>query len=51
MRVIFLNSWFALAGTPFFEFIREESENTEIFCLTEISPDIFKKLTLLLKNF
>lgn len=51
MRIIFLNSWFAKAGDKFFEFIREESSTTDIFCLMEIDPDLYVKLKDILTGF
>lgn len=51
MRIIFLNSWFGEAGQPYFDFMRTQSKTTDVFCLMEISPDLFEKLKLILKNY
>lgn len=51
MRVIFLNSWYAKAGQPFYDFISAESSKTDIFCLSEIYPDLFSKIGVILADF
>ncbi len=51
MRIIFLNSWYGTAGKPYFDFIKKESSKTDIFCFMEVSPDLYSKLLLLLKDF
>jgi len=43
VRIIFLNSWFAKTGQKYFNFIENESSKTDIFCLTEVQPDLFLK--------
>jgi endonuclease/exonuclease/phosphatase family metal-dependent hydrolase len=45
MRIIFLNSWFGEAGEAFFDFVKEESPKTDIFCFMEFSPDLFTKVS------
>lgn len=51
MRIIFLNSWYAKAGSSFYDFISEKSTNTDIFALSEVNPEMFLKLEKLLKDF
>jgi len=51
MRVIFLNSWFGTVGKPFFDFIKSESSKTDIFCLMEVSPNLYNNLSTILKGF
>ena len=51
MRIIFLNCWYAKAGEAFFDFVKENSLNTDIFCFTEIYPGLFSKLKKMLPNF
>jgi endonuclease/exonuclease/phosphatase (EEP) superfamily protein YafD len=51
MRIIFLNSWFGEAGKPYFDFMRIQSKTTDVFCLMEISFELFEKLKLILKNY
>lgn len=50
MRIIFLNTWYAQVGEPFWGFIQEHSPNTDIFCLQEVTPLTFQRLQALLKN-
>jgi hypothetical protein len=50
MRVIFLNSWYGKVGDKYFEFIENQASKTEIFCLQEITPDLFPKLEKLLPD-
>jgi hypothetical protein len=51
MRIIFLNSWFGKVGKPFFDFIKNESPKTDIFCFMEITPDLHNQLSMILKDF
>jgi len=51
MRIIFLNSWFGQIGNAYFDFIKEESSKTDIFCFMEVSPELYSKLSSTLKNF
>lgn len=50
MKIIFLNCWYGKAGKPFFEFIENEKNTTDIFCFSEIQPNLYTKLSHLLKN-
>jgi len=51
MKIIFLNAWFGEAGKPFFDFIKEESSKTDVYCFSEIKPQLHLKLEEILKNF
>jgi len=51
MKIIFLNCWYAKAGKPFFDFIEKYSETADIISLFEVQPDLFKELSLELKDF
>ena len=51
MRVVFLNSWYAKAGNPFYDFIFQNSPETDIFCLSEVHPELFSKLKTILTGF
>jgi hypothetical protein len=51
MRIIFLNSWFGQVGKAYFDFIKEESLKTDIFCFMEVSPELYSKLSSILKDF
>jgi len=46
-----LNSWFGRVGKPYFDFIKNESSKTDIFCFMEVSPDLYSKLSAILKGF
>jgi hypothetical protein len=48
MRIIFLNSWFGKAGKPFFDFIKDESSKTDIFCFMEFTPELFTEVSEIL---
>jgi hypothetical protein len=50
MRAIFLNSWFGKVGKPFFDFIKNESSKTDIFCFMEFTPELFAKTSKILIN-
>jgi endonuclease/exonuclease/phosphatase (EEP) superfamily protein YafD len=51
MRIIFLNSWFGKVGKPYFDFIKKESLKTDIFCLLEVTPELYLKLKPILSGF
>lgn len=51
MRIIFLNSWFAKTGKPFFDFINNESSKTDVFCFMEFSPELFETVSTKLIDF
>jgi endonuclease/exonuclease/phosphatase family metal-dependent hydrolase len=51
MKIIFLNSWYAQTGEPYYKFIKENSQKTDIFCLTEVHPEMFARLQKLLPKF
>lgn len=51
MRIIFLNSWFGKVGKPFFDFIKKESINADIFCFIEFSPELFAEISDRLKDY
>lgn len=51
LRIIFLNTWFGKAGKPFFDFIKEKSAGTDIFCFMEVSPKLYSNLRDILKGF
>ena len=51
MRAIFLNSWYAKAGRSFYDFIVENSKDTDIFGLSEINPKLFSGLRRILPEF
>jgi len=51
MRIVFLNSWYAKAGKAFYDFIGKNSTETDIFCLSEIYPELFSKLEGILPDF
>ncbi len=51
MRIIFLNSWYAKAGKAFYDFIDKNSSDVDVFCLTEIYPELFSELESKLPNF
>jgi len=50
MKIIFLNSWFGRVGRAYLDFINKESKDTDIFCLTEVTPKLFIDLKSILKN-
>lgn len=50
MKVIFLNAWYAKTGKVFFDFVKENSLNTDIFSFQEVDPKLFSKLQELLPN-
>lgn len=51
MKGIFLNSWQAKTGDKFFEFIKNESPSTDIFCLMETSPPLHAKIVKILEGY
>jgi len=51
MKVIFLNCWFAQVGQPFFDFIKQNVAGADIFCLSEVHPELFSQLQKKLPNF
>ncbi len=51
MRIIFLNSWYAKAGQSFYDFISQNSLEADIFCLSEVSPELFSRLKSSLHDF
>jgi endonuclease/exonuclease/phosphatase family metal-dependent hydrolase len=51
MRMIFLNSWFAKTGEPYFDFIKSEAPKTDIFCFMEYSPELFDQVSKILTDF
>lgn len=51
MKIIFLNIWFGQGGEPFFNFIKQKSSETDIFCFMEVTPNLYKKLSEDLKDF
>jgi len=51
MRIIFLNSWFGKVGKPFFDFLKSESTETDIFCFMEVSPELFAEISNRLKDY
>lgn len=50
MKVIFLNCWYAKAGKAFFDFVKTNSLNIDIFCFQEVDSKLFKKLSNLLSS-
>lgn len=50
MRAIFLNCWYAKTGRVFFDFVKENSLNTDIFCFQEVDPKLFSNLQELQPN-
>ena len=51
MRIIFLNSYYATVGKLFYEFIEKNSSSADIFCLTEVYPEMFSRLEEMLPVF
>jgi len=51
MRIIFLNCWYAKTKKVFFDFVKENSLSTDIFCFQEVSPKLFEKLRRLLPKY
>jgi len=51
MHSIFLNTWYAKCGDRFYDFVVQSSSNTDIFCFTEVDPDLFSKLEAKLPGF
>jgi endonuclease/exonuclease/phosphatase (EEP) superfamily protein YafD len=51
LRAIFLNSWFGMAGKPFFDFVKSESTNADIFCFMEFTPEFFDKVSEILPGY
>lgn len=50
MKIIFLNCWNAKTGEVFFNFVKENSLRTDIFCFQEVDPKLFSNLQELLPN-
>jgi hypothetical protein len=48
MREIFLNSWFGKLEKPFFDFLKNESPKTDIFCFMEFTPELFTEVSKIL---
>lgn len=44
MRIILLNCWYAKTGKVFFDFVKENSLDTDIYCFQEVNPELFSKL-------
>jgi len=51
MRVMFLNCWYGKVEDKFFDFIEGSSEETDVFCFTEVDPVLSSKLEKLLPGF
>jgi hypothetical protein len=51
MRIIFLNSWYARTGQEYFDFIDKNTAETDTFSLFEVDSNLFKHLSLILKDF
>lgn len=51
MKILFLNTWFGQVGEPFFNFIKQKSSETDIFCFMEVTPKLYQKLLGDLKVF
>lgn len=51
MKIMFLNCWYAKAGKDFFDYINLESKSVDIFCLSEVQPDLFQLLQNKLHDF
>jgi hypothetical protein len=50
MKILFLNCWYGQTEEIFFDFIKEHSFNTDIFCFQEIPPELNQKLKKLLSS-
>jgi len=50
VRIIYLNCWYAKTGRVFFDFVKENSLNTDIFCFQEVSPELLAELKKLLPH-
>lgn len=48
MRILFLNCWYGQTGKAFFDFVKENSLNIDIFCFQEVSPQLFSELERIL---
>lgn len=44
MRLVFLNAWHGMGGEGLPDFIKRESQNTDIFCFCEVNPDLLEKI-------
>lgn len=51
MRIIFLNSLFGKIGKKYFDYIKKESKNTDIFCFMEYTPEVFTQTSAILKDY
>jgi hypothetical protein len=51
MRAIFLNTWSGKVERGLLQFISKQSSATSTFCLSEVTPTLYKKLQFLLDNF
>lgn len=51
MRIIFLNSWYGKAGEAFFDFIKAQKSFCDIFCFSEVQPELYSDLERNLLNF
>ena len=51
MRIVFLNCYSGQILSPLLEFLKKQSLSTDIFCFSEVSGNLQKKFTEVLKNF
>ncbi|HCR35986.1 hypothetical protein A2130_00475 [Candidatus Woesebacteria bacterium GWC2_33_12] len=51
MKIIFLNCWYGKVGKPFFDFVDDYLKDSDICCLTEVNPELHKKIGDKLTNF
>lgn len=51
MKIIFLNTGHAIAGEPFYHFLKSELKDTDIFCLGEVDTKMFSNLSNLFTDF
>ncbi len=51
MKIISLNTWSGRIGQPFFDFVKKESKDADVFCFQEVPVSLNLKLNQLLKEF
>lgn len=51
MKIIFLNCWNGRLEKPFFDFIKKNAKNTDVFCFQEVSTKLSTKIESFLVGY
>lgn len=51
MKIMFLNCWYGKVGEKFYEYLSSQENSTDVFCFSEVYPEMFIKLNNLLTDY